>query len=315
MKIVFFGTPTYCLPILNKIQKKFKVKPHDTPITAVVTQKAKPVGRKQFITYSAVDTWAFKRQIPVYYSIEDFLKENIDADLGIIVAYGEILPKELINHFPFGILNVHPSLLPNFRGASPLQAALVSGDLITGATIMKIDEKMDHGQIVSQFKEEIQKEDNSKILGERIFERSAQVLVDLLPAYIKGKISLKDQNHKNATYTTLLRKEHGFIPPNFFNATLEGKILNEDWKINFIKDFSLKPTPENIERFVRAVSPWPGAWTFVFVDSKKKEQKRLKIIETELIDKKLIPKKVKLEGKSEVTWKEFKEGYPIFSFS
>jgi methionyl-tRNA formyltransferase len=315
MKIVFFGTPTYCLPILNKIQKVFKVKLHDVPIVAVVTQKPKPVGRKEFITYSAVDTWAFKRQIPVFYSVEDFFKKKVDADLGVVVAYGEILPKEIINYFPNGILNVHPSLLPKFRGASPLQSVIASGDLVTGATIMKIDEKMDHGPIVSQFTEEILENDNSKILGDRIFERAAQVLVDLIPAYIKGKISLKNQNDKNATYTTLLKKEHGFIPPKYLEGAVEGKTSKEDWNIEFMKDFSLRPSPENIERFVRAVSPWPGAWTYVFIDSKKKEQKRFKILEAQFIEGKLVPKTVKLEGKLEVTWKEFKKGYPNFSFS
>lgn len=315
MKIVFFGTPAYCLPILNKIQKVFKVKLHDVPIVAVVTQKPKPVGRKEFITYSVVDTWAFKREIPVYHSVEDFFKKKIYADLGVVVAYGEILSKETISYFPCGILNVHPSLLPKFRGASPLQSAIASGDLLTGATIIKIDEKMDHGPIVSQFTEEIQESDNSKILGDRIFERAAQVLVDLIPAYTKGKISLKSQNDKDATYTTLLKKEHGFIPPKYLKEAIEGKTSKEDWNIEFMKDFSMKPTPENIERFVKAVSPWPGAWTFVFIDSMKKEQKRLKLIEAELTEGKLLPKTLKLEGKLEVTWKEFKKGYPSFSFS
>ena len=315
MKIVFFGTPTYCLPILNKIQKRFKVKLHDLPIVAVVTQKPKPVGRKEFITYSAVDTWAFKRKIPVFYSAEDFLKENIDADLGIVVAYGEILSEEIISYFPYGILNIHPSLLPKYRGASPLQAAIASGDLVTGITIIKIDEKMDHGPIVSQFKEEIEKTDNSRILGTRIFEKAAEVLVDLLPAYIKGKVSQKIQNHEDATYTTLLKKQNGFIPPKYLRAAIDGKTAKGDWNIDFVKNLSLKVTPENIERFIRAISPWPGAWTFVFIDSKKTEQKRLKIIEAELIENKLTPKTVKLEGKLEVSWREFKKGYPNFSFS
>jgi len=315
MKIVFFGTPAFCLPILKTIQKRFKLNPHDTPIVAVITQNPKPTGRKKFITYSAVDAWAFKRKIPVFYSVEDFLKKNIKADLGIVVAYGKILSEKIINYFPHGILNIHPSLLPKYRGASPLQAAIASGDLETGATIIKIDEKMDHGPIVTQFKEEIQKTDNSRKLGERIFERSALVLTDLLPAYIKEKISLKEQNHKKATYTTLLKKENGFIPPKYLKAVIDGKSLKEDWDIDFMKDFSLKVTPKNVERFIRAISPWPRAWTFVFVDSKKKEQKRLKIIEAELKEEKLIPKTVQLEGKLEVSWKEFKNGYPSFSFS
>jgi len=313
MKIVFFGTPAFCLPILKNIQKKIKLNSQDSSIVAVVTQNPKPIGRKKFITYSAVDAWAFKRKIPVFYSVEDFLKKRIEADLGIVVAYGKILSEKIINYFPHGILNIHPSLLPKYRGTSPLQAAIASGDLETGATIMKIDEKMDHGPIVSQFKEEIQKTDNSRILGERIFERSAQVLIDLLPAYIKGKISLEEQDHKKATYTTLLKKENGFIPPKYLKTVINGKSLKKDWDIDFIKDFSLKLTPKNLERFIRAVSPWPGAWTFIFVDSKKKGQKRLKIIEAELIEEKLVPKTVQLEGKLEVTWKEFKKGYPYFS--
>jgi len=315
MKIVFFGTPEYCLPVLNKVQKRFKVKLHDMPIVAVVTQNPKPVGRKEFITYSAVDTWAYKRKIPVFYSVEDFLKQKIDADLGIVVAYGEILSKEIISYFPLGILNIHPSLLPKYRGASPLQAVIASGDLISGATIMKIDEKMDHGAIVTQFKEEIKSDDNSKILGERIFEKAAEVLVDLLPAYIRGKITLKKQNHEDSTYTTLLKKENGYIPGKYLSAVIEGKTLKEKWNIDFMKDFSLDVNPKNIERFIRAISPWPGAWTFVFTDSKNKEQKRLKIIDAKLNENTLELKSVKLEGKLEVSWKEFKKGYPSFSFS
>lgn len=314
MKIVFFGTPGYCIPILNKIQKEFKLKPHEAPVIAVVTQKPKPIGRKKFISYSPVDTWAFKRKIPVYYSSGELLKDQIQADLGILVAYGEILNQKILSYFPKGILNIHPSLLPKFRGASPLQAAIVSGESQTGGTIIKIDEKMDHGPIVTQFKEEILKSDNAKLLGERIFEKSAQVLVDLIPAYLKGKITLKTQDDKTATFTTLLKKEHGFIPPKYFESVIKGKKLKEDWKIDFIKDFSMLPTPENIERFIRGISPWPGSWTYIFIDSKKKEQKRLKITKVELTDNKLTPITVQLEGKLEVSWEEFKKGYPNFSF-
>ncbi|MBU0997957.1 hypothetical protein KJ570_00205, partial [Patescibacteria group bacterium] len=164
-------------------------------------------------------------------------------------------------------------------------------------------------------KEEIQESDNSKVLGTRIFERAAEVLIDLLPAYVKEKISLKTQNHKDATYTTLLKKENGFIPGKYLKAVIDGKTLKENWNIEFIEGFSLKLTPKNIERFIRAISPWPGAWTNVYIDSDKQEEKRLKIIEAKLIEEKLIPKTVQLEGKLEVTWKEFKKGYPNFSFS
>jgi methionyl-tRNA formyltransferase len=314
MNIVFFGTPAYCLPILNKIQKKFKVKPHDLPIAAVITQKPRPVGRKQFITYSAVDTWAFKRKIPVYYTVGDFLKEGIKADLGVVVAYGEILSKEIINYFPHGILNIHPSILPKYRGASPLQAAIAAGEKITGSTIMKIDEKMDHGPIVSQFQEEILNSDNSKSLGDRIFSRSAEVLVNLLTPYLQGKINLNSQDDNKASYTTLLKKEHGYIPPQILKGILDNKKVSKIWKINFIKDFETKPDPISLDNFVRAVSPWPGAWTEIYIDKYRKEQKRLKIIEGHIKEDKYEIGKVQLEGKLEVTWDEFQKGYPDFSF-
>jgi len=314
MNIVFFGTPAYCLPILNIIQKKFKVKPHDLPIVAVITQKPRPVGRKQFITYSSVDTWAFKRKIPVYYAVGDFLKEGIKADLGVVVAYGEILSKEIINYFPNGILNIHPSLLPKYRGASPLQAAIAAGEKITGSTIMKIDEKMDHGPIVSQFQEEILDSDNAKSLGDRIFSRSADVLVNLLTPYLQGKINLNSQDDSEASYTTLLKKEHGYIPPQILKGILDNKKVSKVWKIDFIKDFETKPSPTSLDNFVRAVSPWPGAWTEIYIDKYRKEQKRLKIIEGHIKEDKYEIGKVQLEGKLEVTWEEFQKGYPDFSF-
>ncbi len=213
MKIVFFGTPDYVLPIVNEVHKKFSSKNGESGIVAVVTQKPKPTGRKQFITYSAVDTWAYKRKIPVFYSPSDLIPKKVDADLGVLAAYGEIIPKLVIDRLKFGILNVHPSLLPSFRGASPVQAAIVSGLAQTGVTIIKLDEKLDHGPIVSQFTEEIFENDTTETLRNRLFERSGEVVTALVPAYVANKIKLKEQNHKEATFTTQITKEDGFIPP------------------------------------------------------------------------------------------------------
>jgi methionyl-tRNA formyltransferase len=286
MKIVFLGTPDYVLPVLEALHKKFRGRHGESPIAAVVTQRPRPTGRKQLLTYSPVDTWAHKRDIPIYFNSQDLIKDNIQADLGVLAAYGEILPQEVISFFPHGILNIHPSLLPKYRGASPVQGAILNGDHETGVTIMKVDEKMDHGAIVSQFKEDIFPEDTTGTLRERLFNRSTEVICELIEPYLAGKIKAREQNHEEATFTKTLKKEDGFI------------------------DLT-KIKPEEAERFVRAMNPWPSAWTRVKMGS---QEKRLRILKASLKEEKLILEEVQLEGKNVVSWKEFKQGYPEAKF-
>lgn len=274
LKIIFFGTPEYVVPILSKLAKVHE-------IVAVVTQPPKPVGREQYKKYSPVDDWAHKRNIPIFFQFD---KPFPEAELGVCAAYGKIIPETVINQFKFGILNIHPSLLPKYRGASPISTAIINGDMETGVTIIKMDEKMDHGPIVTFFKEEILPDDTTDGLRERLFERSAEVLIQLIPAYISGKIKPKEQNEKEATFTKVLNREDGFI----------------DLK---------EKTPEEIERFIRAMYPWPGAWM------RLENQKRLKLLKAHLGEGKLVLDEVQLEGKDPVSWKQFKEGYPNYSFS
>lgn len=306
MRIVFFGTPEYVLPVLKTVHKAFKEKDGTSPISAVVTQAPKPVGRSQFLEYSAIDTWAYKRDLPKFFSAADIVTEEIKADIGILAAYGEIIPKDVIDYFPHGILNIHPSLLPKYRGTSPVQGAIIAGERKTGVTVIKLDEELDHGPIVSSFSERIKEDDTTKELRERLFERSADFIKDLIRPYISRKISIKTQDDKKATYTTLVRKADGFIKPAYFKNALEGKTTNADWDIGFMKDFTTKPAPEIIERFVRAMQPWPQAWTNVNISG---DSLRLKILSAKLEDGKLVPEKVHLEGKTAVTWKQFNEGY------
>src|SRR3990172_1832608 len=108
MKIVFFGTPDYVLPVLEQIHKKIKGK-IGSPVVAVVTQSPKPAGRDKKITFSPVDAWAHKRKIPIYYKSSDLLKDRLEADLGVLAAYGEIIPETVLKNFKYGILNLHPS--------------------------------------------------------------------------------------------------------------------------------------------------------------------------------------------------------------
>ncbi|MBI3443644.1 methionyl-tRNA formyltransferase [Candidatus Woesebacteria bacterium] len=266
MRIVFFGTPDYVLPIV-------KVLPN---LAAVVTQSPKGVGRKKFITRSAVDNWAYKHQVPVVYDLNKVPK----FDLGILAAYGKIIPELVIRNLKYGILNIHPSLLPKYRGASPIQAAILNGDEETGVTIIKIDKLVDHGPIISQFREEILPTDTSASLRARLFERSAQVLAALIEPYLQGKIKPREQNHKEATYTKIVKKEDGFV------------------------DFK-KDNPVDIERKLRAYELWPGIWTLV-------DGKRLKILKAHLdiSHQSLVIDTVQLEGKNPVSWEEFRRGYP-----
>lgn len=284
MKIVFFGTPDYALPVLTAIHKKFVTGPGKSPIAAVVTQSPKPTGRRQILTYSPIDKWAHDHKIPIFYSSRELLDANLDIELGVLASYGEIIKKEVIDLFPKGILVIHPSLLPKYRGASPVPAAIKNGDGKTGVSIIKMDEKMDHGPIVSQFKEEIYRTDTTEALKKRLFERSAEVLVELLEPYTKGKVIPKTQDETEATYTKILTRADGFI--------------------------DLKEMDGNAsERFIRAMSPWPGAWTLL------PNQKRLKLLKAHVEGDKLVLDEVQLEGKNPVSWKQFKEAYPDLALS
>jgi methionyl-tRNA formyltransferase len=313
MKIVFFGTPDYVLPILNSLHKGFKGRTNKSPISAVVTQKPKPVGRKKVLTYSAVDKWAHQNKVPTFYDGQELVNENITANVGVLASYGKILRKSVINQFPQGIINIHFSLLPKYRGSSPVHAAILSGDKQIGVTFFKITEGLDEGPVISQFTENILPEDTTGSLRKRLFEKSATALTTLIPPYIEGKITPRGQDHKSATYTTLLKKSHGFIPPKYLSSTFKGLPFKGKWKIPFIKDYSLNPTPYTLERFIRAMQPWPIAWTHVVLRHAA-SPKRLKILKAHIEDEKLSFDEIQLEGKNPVSWKQFKEAYETVIF-
>jgi methionyl-tRNA formyltransferase len=289
VKIVFFGTPDYVMPILTLLHKRFVTGPGKSPIVAVVTQSPKPVGRREIVTFSPVDHWAHEHRVHIHYSANELAIDGIEADLGVLASYGEIIKPEVIKLFPHGILVIHPSLLPKYRGASPVPAAIANGDAVTGVTIFKMDEKLDHGPIVSQFMEEILPTDDGETLRTRLFARSAEVLVELMKPYLQNKITPKTQDDSQASFTKILTRENGFIDIN-------------------------KKSPEEVERLIRAMQPWPGAWTLVNLQitksaNDKSETKRLKIHKAHVEEGKLVLDEVQLEGKDRVSWKLFKDGY------
>ncbi len=276
MTIVFFGTPEYVLPILEAVYKAYGK--GEEGLVAVVTQPPKLVGRKQFKTFSAVDNWAYKKKIQVVTEIKD----TPEAELGICAAYGKIIPNSVIEKFKYGILNIHPSLLPKYRGASPIQTAIQNGDAETGVTVLKMDNQMDHGPIISQFKEAINPDDTNESLRKRLFARSAEFLINLIPNYLNGKVQPKKQDEEKATFTRMIDKEQGFVD-----------LIKED--------------PLAIERKLRSFTPWPGIYTTIKINDL---EKRLKILKAHIEEEKLILDEVQLEGKNAVSWEQFKKGYP-----
>jgi len=283
LKIIFFGTPRFGATILEGL-----IKNNYKPVL-VITAPDKPVGRKQILTSPPVKKIAEKYNITV--TQPEKIKEaaieikNLNPDLIICAAYGQIIPKEILEIPKHGCLNIHPSLLPKYRGASPIQTVILNGDKETGVTIILMDEKMDHGPIITQTKYKIPDDINHKELDSALAKQGVHLLVKTLPKWINSEIEAKAQDESKTTYTKILKKEDG--------------------KINW------KKSVEEIERQIRAFCPWPGTFAFI---KHKSEILRVKILEAGISkEKKLIIKKLQPEGKKVMTLEEFKKGYHDFN--
>ncbi len=262
MRIVFFGTSSFAVPILEALLKNYEV-------AAVVTQPDAPVGRKKILTPPPVKEFLETRlpnppqpplrkggNTPLLPPLEGGGKrggieilqptklspilprlKELAPDLMVVAAYGKIIPQSIIDLPQFGCLNVHPSLLPKYRGPSPIQYTILNGDTETGVTLMKIDREIDHGPILGRFnllwRLNLQKL-RAQELEEKLAQLGAELLINTLPKYLAGEIKPQEQDHAKATFTKLLTKEDGHI----------------DWN----------KSAEYIERMVRAFDPWPGSW-------------------------------------------------------
>ncbi|MDD5145168.1 MAG: methionyl-tRNA formyltransferase, partial [Candidatus Pacebacteria bacterium] len=203
MKIVFIGTPEFGAIILESLIKNgFK------PVS-VVTSHDKKIGRKQLLTPSPVKKVALKNGIPLLQlnRIEDSSQEieKLKPDLGIVAAYGQMIPKDILSMPKHGFLNVHPSLLPKYRGSSPIQWPILKGEKETGVTIMLVDEKMDHGPILKQTRLSFGEKETAKILHDILAHLGADLLLKTIPDWINGKIKPVSQNEKEATFSEILK--------------------------------------------------------------------------------------------------------------
>ena len=232
--------------------------------------------------------------------------------MALVFAYGEIISKDVL-HIPVrGFWNIHPSLLPLYRGASPVAYPLMMGDRETGVTLMKMDEKMDHGPIIAQIKMSIGSDENRKELTIRLTDMAFELFKTNLNN--TNETIYQVQDHDHATVTSLFTKEDGFIPFSYILAGVNGITSEELPQIvrKYLEKYNqtLSSSPaEVIYNLYRGLYEWPGIWTKVDIQG---QEKRIKITVCSLDEKKLIIERVQLEGKNEVDFHTFQEAYKIF---
>ncbi|WP_077911987.1 methionyl-tRNA formyltransferase, partial [Listeria innocua] len=197
-KIIFMGTPAFSVPVLEQLASAYDV-------IAVVTQPDRPVGRKRILTPPPVKKAALELGIPVYQpeklrtssELEELI--SLEADLLVTAAYGQILPNTLLESPKHGAINVHASLLPEYRGGAPVHYALLDGKTETGVTIMYMVEKLDAGDMISQRKIPITEEDNTGTMFDKLSKLGAELLMDTLPDFLAGKITAVAQDPEKVT--------------------------------------------------------------------------------------------------------------------
>jgi methionyl-tRNA formyltransferase len=263
MKVIFFGSSRYVVPVLEFLNNK------QTVLLVVSTEQGSMEPVKFYCHTKKINCISVRKAGDL---IANYEIQRIKADIGIVADFGIIIPEQIINSFPKGMVNIHPSILPKYRGPTPVQTAILNGDNKTGVSIILLDKLMDHGPILAQKEEIIDPFDTAKTLYEKLFKQSALLLSQVLEKYEHNNIFPKPQNETQATFTKFLTREDGYI----------------------------NLTSSDIDRKIKAYFPWPGAWTKVKLNSTSEE----KIV-------KLLPNnKVQVEGGKEMEYKDFINGYP-----
>ena len=306
LKVVFFGTPDFARASLEAIHTSA----HE--VVGVVTVADKASGRGQKVHQSPVKTYAVEHDLPLFQPEklrnEEFLSQiqSLNADIFVVVAF-RMMPKVLFSMPRLGTFNLHASLLPDYRGAAPINYAVINGETKSGVTTFFINEKIDEGNILLQAETEISPEDNAGTLHDRLMEIGAKLVVETLDGLAEGKLTEIPQNQKE-------------------NPKTAYKIFKEDTKIDWEKEV------EVIHNFIRGMSPYPAAFTILEVGG---EQKILKIFkgkfqkiehskengEIEISknsfqifvkDGVYFPKEVQLEGKKRMNIQDFLNGFQNF---
>ena len=343
LKVIFFGSSNYCIPILDSLNKNYHLIAILTKPNSKVQEFAKTHHIKFFTPQDKNELFGLKDKVI-----------QRKPDLAIVADYGLIIPSDIFNLPKYKTLNIHFSKLPDLRGPSPVQYTILRGDNSAWISIIIMSEVMDTGDYIWQ--KEIRTFDNQQLtinnetsdsLYKKLFNIVAVELPNVISKYVQKELRPIKQDHSKATYTKILTRDDGFIPPHILSV-----ILSPDFKsersipleapktkgiLRFVQDDNWSMF---IDRAIRAFTPWPELWTEVYLtkglktpgmwpkdsfqveESEKTEKKRLKILKahTEQTTNnkqritKLVISVVQLEGKKPVSWKQFKEGYPNFSF-
>ncbi|HXG33618.1 MAG TPA: methionyl-tRNA formyltransferase [Bryobacteraceae bacterium] len=299
MKLVFLGSPAFAVPSLERLAESG----HE--IAAVITQPDRPKGRGQRLGAPPVKEAAERLGLPVYQPerIREAqtvaLLAALEPRAMVVVGYGQIIPQEVIDLAPLGIINVHASLLPKYRGAAPIQWAIARGETVTGVTTMRIDAGLDTGDILLQRETPIGPEETAIELSERLAVMGAELLIETLRGLEAGTIVPRPQDHTQASYAPLLTKQDGRI----------------DWS---------RPA-QDIYNQIRGFVPWPGAWTMFRgkllhiwrarragagggpPGSLRREANRLMVVCGDGALLELL--EVQIEGKSRISAQDFVHGY------
>lgn len=295
MKYVFFGSPEFAATIIKKLIND------GNPPTAVVCNPDRPVGRNKVITPSPVKRAIVDLPEDLKNKVKILEPEKLDsgfiselkaigADFFVVAAYAKIIPKEVLDIPRLGVIGVHPSLLPRYRGASPIQSVLLNGEKETGVTLYLVDEKVDHGAVIGSKSCVIEQSDEYESLMKKLAELSGDFLTETLPIYEQGRIKPKVQDETKATYTKKFTTEDGFIPL----SELRDACTNDSSKFTYA-----------IFNKIRALNPEPGVWTLLDGNT----EKRVKILEAGIIGKRLLIKKIQVEGKLPVSLKNVIDSY------
>ncbi|WP_167956919.1 methionyl-tRNA formyltransferase [Anaerosporobacter faecicola] len=235
MKVLFMGTPDFAVTTLEKIIEAG----HE--VVGVVTQPDKPKGRGKAVLYTPVKEVAMAHGLPIYQPVkvreEHVIEElsKLQPDIGVIVAFGQILPQTLLDMPTYGCVNVHASLLPKYRGAAPIQWSIIDGEPTTGVTIMQMDAGLDTGDMINRVEIPIEKEETGGSLFNKLAEAGADLLIDTLRSFEEGTIVRTKQDSAASTYAARLTKELG--------------------NMDFTKSAVV------LERLIRGLNPWPSAYT------------------------------------------------------
>jgi len=298
MKIIFFGSSEFAVPSLRRLLE------HRHDVLAVVTRPDRKKGRRRLtLSETPVKEAAFKKGVnvlqPENMEEDGFLEKitALKADLFVVVSFGQILTRKVLSLPEMYCINLHPSLLPKYRGAAPVNWAVIRGEKKTGLTVIKMNEKMDAGDIMLQRKVAIEKEDTSGTLSKRLSDLGGILFLDAIRFIEEDRISFKKQNDRKATFAPKLKKEDGII----------------DWE---------KPA-EEIHNRVRGTLPWPGAYTYF-------EGEKINIWKTTVAEGGSVPgvvveaqkeliigtkklpiriEEIQLEGKKRMQAAEFLRGY------